>query len=50
MYCDGSITAMWSFNIFINDFPLPCRRVKNQYFKDIRLLLVVHKLSVSTFI
>jgi len=22
MYCDGSITIMWSLNIFINDFPL----------------------------
>jgi len=28
MYCDGSITIMWSRNVFINDFTLPCRRVK----------------------
>jgi len=29
MYCDGSITIiMWSLNVFINDFPLPCRRAK----------------------
>jgi len=26
-YCDGSITIMWSLNVFINDIPLPCRRV-----------------------
>jgi len=37
MYSDGSITIMWSLNVFINDFPLPCWRVKNQYFQDIRL-------------
>jgi len=24
--CDGSITIMWSYNIFINDFQLPYRR------------------------
>jgi len=35
MYCDGSITIMWSLNIFINDFPLICRQVKNQSFQDI---------------
>jgi len=34
----------------INDFPLPCRQVKNQYFQDPRLRPAVHKLSVSTFI
>jgi len=28
-YCDGSITVMWSLNVFINDFPLPSCRVKN---------------------
>jgi len=50
MYCDGSITVMWSLNVFINDFPLPCRRVKNQYFQDIRLRRSVLKLSVSTVI
>jgi len=50
MYCDGSITIMWSLNVFINDFPLPCRRVKNQSFQDVRLRPAVHKLSVSTFI
>jgi len=37
MYSDGSITIMWSLNVFINDFPLRCWRVKNQYFQDIRL-------------
>jgi len=50
MYCDGSITIMWSLNVFIYDFPLPCRQVKNQSFQDIRLRPAVHKLSVSTFI
>jgi len=50
MYCDASITIMWSLNVSINDFPLPCRRVKNRYFQDIRLRCAVHKLSVSTFI
>jgi len=50
MYSDGSITIMWSLNVFIDDFPLPCLRVKNQYFQDIRLPPAVHKLSDSTFI
>jgi len=50
MHCDGSITIMWSLNVFINDFPLPCRRVKNQYFQDTRLRPAVHKPSVSAFI
>jgi len=50
MYCDGSVTVMWSLNVFINDFPSPCCRVKNQSFQDIRLCPAVHKLSVSTFI
>jgi len=27
MCIDGSITIMWSFNVFINDFTLPCWRV-----------------------
>ena len=30
MYCGGSITIMWSLNVFIRDFALPCRRVTNQ--------------------
>jgi len=42
--------AWWNLNVFINDFPLPCRRVQNQYFHDIRLRRAVLKLSVSTFI
>jgi len=50
MYCDGSITIMWSLSICIDDFPLPCRRVNNQSFQDIRLRPYVHNLSVSTFI
>jgi len=50
MYCDGSITVTWSLKVFINDFPLPCRQVKNQSFQDIRPRPSVHKLSVSTFI
>jgi len=50
MYCDGSITIMWSLNVFISDFPLPYRQVKNQPFQDIRLLPAVHKPSASTFI
>jgi len=48
MYCDGSITIMWSLRF--HDFPLPCRRVKNQSFQDIRLRPAVHKVSDSTFI
>jgi len=28
MYCDGSFTNMWSFNVFIYDFRLPSPRVK----------------------
>jgi len=39
MYCDGSITILWSLNVFINDFPLPCRQVKNMSFQDIRLVM-----------
>jgi len=27
-YSDVSITNIWSLNCFINDIPLPCRRVK----------------------
>jgi len=49
MHCDSSMTMMWSLNVFINDFPLPCRRVKNQSFQDIRLRPAVNKLSVSPF-
>jgi len=26
MHCAGSITIMWSVNVFINDFTLTCRR------------------------
>jgi len=48
-YYDGSITIMWSLNIFINSFPLPCRRVKDQSCQDIRLRPTVHKFSASTF-
>jgi len=33
MHCDGSITIMWSLKVFINGFPLPCRRVKINIFK-----------------
>jgi len=40
MYCDGSIAIMWSLNVFINNFPLLCCRVKNQSFQDIRLDLL----------
>jgi len=50
MNCDGSITVLWSLDVFINVFPLPCRRVKNQSCQDIKLRPDVHKLSVSTFI
>jgi len=35
--CDGSITIMWSLNLFRNGFPLPCRRVKHQSCQDIRV-------------
>jgi len=27
-HCAGSITIMWSVNVFINDFTLTCRRKK----------------------
>jgi len=37
MYCDGSITIIWSLNLFLNGFPLPCQRVKHQSCQDIRL-------------
>jgi len=37
MYYDGSITIMWSLNLFINGVHLPCRRVKHQSCQDIRL-------------
>jgi len=50
MNCDGSITILWSLNVFINGFPLPCRRVKNQSCQDIKLRPAFHKLSVSTSI
>jgi len=40
MYRDGSIAIMWSLYVSINDFPLPCCRVKNQSFQDIRLDLL----------
>jgi len=50
MYCDGSITIMWSLNIFINGFPLSYLQVKIQSFQDIRLRPAVHKISVLTFI
>jgi len=33
MYCDSSITIMWSLNVFINDFPLPCWRENVSLFK-----------------
>jgi len=48
MYCDCSITIMWSRKVVINDFPLSCRREKNQSYQYIRLRPAVHKLSVST--
>jgi len=27
VYYDGSVTIMWNLDVFINEFPLPCRRV-----------------------
>jgi len=50
MYCGGSLTYMWSLNVFINGFPLAFRRVKSQFCQDIRLRPAVHKRSVPTFI
>jgi len=32
MHCDGSITIMWSLNVFINGFTSPCLRVKTNSF------------------
>jgi len=49
MYCESSITIVWSLHIFINDSPLPFRRVKDQSCQDIRLRAAIHKLSISTF-
>jgi len=37
MYCDGSITIRWSLDVFINDFPLTWRRVKNQSYQVMRV-------------
>jgi len=31
MSCNGSITVMWTLDVFINDFTLTCRRVKTQF-------------------
>jgi len=31
--CAGSITIMWSVNVFINDFTLTFRRKKNSFVK-----------------
>jgi len=49
MYYDGSTTIMWSFNAVVNDFPLPCRRVKSQLDKyswsDLCLVSKVLQLS-----
>jgi len=28
VYCGSSITIMWTLNVFINDFYLPCQGVK----------------------
>jgi len=47
MYCDGSTTIMWSVNIFIKDFTLPCRRVKKQFRQVIKVRPVgLHSLKV----
>jgi len=32
MHYDGSITIMWSLNVFINDFPLPLPASKKSVF------------------
>jgi len=50
MYCDGSITIMWTFNVFINYFPVPCRRVKISLFKilDSDLLFVSSVFQLSS--
>jgi len=46
MYCDGSTTiTWWSFNVFINDFPLSCRLVKSSLVKVI-IVQPVHSLKV----
>jgi len=42
MYCDGLITIIWSLHVFVIDSPLPCQRVKDQYFQGIRLRPAVH--------
>jgi len=31
--CDGVIIIIWSLKVFVNDFPLPCQRAKNIFFK-----------------
>jgi len=37
LYCDGSITIMWSLNVLINDITKPCRQVKKQFCQVIRV-------------
>jgi len=44
MYCDSSITIMWSLNVFINNFPLTCLIVK-KFCQAIRVR-PAHKLKV----
>ena len=50
VYCGGSITIMWSLNIFINDFYLPCRRVKISFVKtlDFDLLFISSVFQLSS--
>jgi len=36
-YCDGSITNVWSLKGFINDLPLPCRRIKKTSVQVVRI-------------
>jgi len=45
MYCDGPTTITWNSNVFSNDFPWSCRRVKKQLCQVIRVQ-PVHSLKV----
>jgi len=45
MRFDGSITIMWSLNVFINDFALPCWRVKKKQFCQVIRVRPAHNLK-----
>ena len=50
MYCDGSITIMWSLNVFINDSPYFAGEYKINLFKilDSDLLFISSVFQLSS--